>query len=245
MKRRHSTNGRRAALAAVAALLAAPAVAADETFRLNANCPPGFERLADNTCRLRTLYDGYESLRDAGVGGLKTALPAVRDGFSPQQIDLGRYLFFDPVLSGDHSVSCASCHHPELGFADGQARSTGVGGAEVQRAAPSLWNVAFLGRFFWDARAVSLEEQMQGPLYSASEMGGDPASLLRDIAGNPTYRRLFGDAYPDSEGPPTLQQVYAAIAAFQASLISLNSRYDRYAHGYHEALTADEIDTRR
>jgi cytochrome c peroxidase len=79
-------------------------------------------------------------------------------------------------------------------------------------------------------------------MYSAGEMGGDPASLLRDIGGNPTYRRLFGDAYPDSEGPPTLQQVYAAIAAFQASLISLNSRYDRYAHGYHEALTADEIE---
>jgi cytochrome c peroxidase len=220
----------------------AAAGAAGETIELNANCPPGFERLADNTCHLRTLYDGYESLQGAGVGGLKTALPAARDGFTPQQIDLGRYLFFDPVLSGDNSMSCASCHHPELGFADGQARSTGVGGAEVRRGAPSLWNVAFLDRFFWDARAASLEAQMQGPLYSASEMGSDPASLLRDIADNDTYGRLFRDAYPDSEGPPALQQVYTAIAAFQASLISLNSRYDRYAHGYHEALTADEIE---
>ncbi len=225
---------------AVVAPLFVPAWATGETIELKNYCPPGFELLANNTCTLHTLYDGYTSLRDAGVGGLKTALPAVRDGFSPQQIDLGRYLFFDPVLSGDNSMSCASCHHPELGFTDGRARSIGIGGAEVERAAPSLWNVAFLKRFFWDARAGSLEEQMLGPLYSANEMGGDRSKLLRDVAGNETYQRLFHDAYPGNEGPPTLQQVYAAITAFQTSLISLNSRYDQYAHGYHNALTQIE-----
>jgi len=225
---------------AAIALLFIRTEATGETIELKDYCPPGFELLANKTCELLTLYDSYTSLHNIGVGGLKTALPAARDGFSPQQIDLGRYLFFDPVLSGDNSMSCASCHHPELGFTDGRARSIGIGGADVKRAAPSLWNVAFLKRFFWDARAGSLEEQMLGPMYSANEMGGDRIKLLRDVAGNETYQRLFRDAYPGSEGPPTLQQVYTAIAAFQTSLISLNSRYDRYAHGYHDALTDNE-----
>jgi len=229
-----------ATVTAAIALLFVRAEAAGETIELKNYCPPGFELLANKTCELLTLYDSYTSLHNVGVGGLKTALPAARDGFSPQQIDLGRYLFFDPVLSGDNSMSCASCHHPELGFTDGRARSVGIGGAEVNRAAPSLWNVTFLKQFFWDARAGSLEEQMLGPLYSANEMGGDRSKLLRDVAGNETYQRLFRDAYPGSEGPLTLQQVYTAIAAFQTSLISLNSRYDQYAHGYHDALTDNE-----
>ena len=207
---------------------------------LNDSCPPGFELLDDNTCKLRTLYDGYESLRDAGVGGLKTALPDARDGFSPQQIDLGRYLFFDPVLSGDNTLSCGSCHHPDLGFADGRARSVGITGDEVSRAAPSLWNVAFQQRLFWDARAASLEEQMLGPLYSPDEMGSNGAKILRDVAGNETYRRLFRDAFGAEASEPTLAQVYTAIAAFQSSLVSLNSRYDRYAHGFHDALSNEE-----
>src|SRR5210317_2250713 len=130
---------------------------ASEHVTLRDFCPPGFELTNNNVCELRTLYDGYDSLNDAGVGGPRTALPRARDGFSPQQIDLGRYLFFDPLLSGDNSLSCASCHHPDLGFSDGRPRSIGIDGADASRAAPSLWNVAFLESFFWDGRAESLE----------------------------------------------------------------------------------------
>jgi cytochrome c peroxidase len=215
---------------------------ADAPLHLRDYCPPGFELVRGNRCELHTLYDNYESLRAAGVGGLKTALPPPRDGFSPQQIDLGRYLFFDPLLSGDNSVSCASCHHPDLGFSDGLARSRGIGGARVRRAAPSLWNVTFQKRLFWDGRAGSLEEQMQGPLYDATEMGSDPARLLSAISENSEYRRLFREAFPDADGPPALAQLYLALTAFQTTLISLNSRYDRYAHGYHDALSETEIE---
>lgn len=230
----------------VALLLAACVTAsageslAGENLELRDYCPPGFALTDGDRCHLRTLYDSYDSLDGAGVGGLKTALPQVRDGFSPQQIDLGRYLFFDPLLSGDDSLSCASCHHPDLGFSDGRSRSVGIGGADVARAAPSLWNVAFLDRFFWDARADTLEQQMQGPLYSEQEMGTNPQTLVADISGNATYRRMFAEAFPGNEGQPTLESIYTAIAAFQTSLVSLNSRYDRYAHGYHDALTANE-----
>jgi cytochrome c peroxidase len=239
MSRRRRSKQR---LAGALALACCTAAFADVAIELRAHCPPGFELTDGNRCELHTLYDNYDSLRDAGVGGLKTALPPARDGFSPQQIDLGRYLFFDPLLSGDNSMSCASCHHPDLGFADGRPRSKGIGGAEVMRAAPSLWNVAYQERLFWDARAASLEEQVTGPLYDPLEMGNDPARLLAEIGNNETYRRLFRDAFPGSEGPPTLQHVYRAIAAFQASLISLNSRYDRYAHGFHGALSEQEIE---
>jgi len=207
---------------------------------LASHCPPSFAKVG-NSCRLQSQYLQYASLQGAGVGGLKTGLPRFRDGFSPQQIDLGRYLFFDPALSADNSVSCAGCHVPERGFSDGVARSQGVGDQPVTRNAPSLWNVAFLNRFFWDGRATSLEAQMQGPLYDAHEMGNTREGLLRKIDAIPEYRRLFAIAFPDSKAGLRLEHIYSALTAFEASLVSLNSRYDLYAQGFHDALSPDEV----
>ena len=208
-------------------------------------CPPGFELTEDNICKLRTLYQLYETgnNNEPGVGGLKTALPPVRDGFSPQQIDLGRYLFFDPALSKDGTRSCASCHQPDKGFSDGLKTSIGVNGTPLKRGAPGLWNIGFNKKFFWDARATSLEEQMKGPLYSPDEMGNTPEMLLKTLNEIEAYKELFRQAFPGKKSNEIeLQDVYQAIAAFESSLISLNSRYDQYAHGYHEALTLEEIE---
>ena len=224
------------------AAASAAALAGEPPITLSGRCPPSFEKTAAGVCELRTLYQFYDSLENRGVGGTRTALPPHRDGFTPRQIDLGRYLFFDPLLSGDGTLSCASCHRPDRGLADGRPRSIGIHGQDAGRAAPTLWNVAFLKRFFWDARADSLEAQAVGPLFSPREMGNTPAQLLASLNGNATYRRLFRDAYPQSRGPITPQQVYAALAAFQTSLISLNSRYDRYVHGHAAALTPREIE---
>ncbi|WP_116368101.1 cytochrome-c peroxidase [Parahaliea mediterranea] len=230
-------------LAGLALLLAASAsLGAGPRIQLNPDCPPGFELDAGH-CELRSLYQMYPSLQDAGVGGLKTGLPRYRDGFSPQQIDLGRYLFFDPLLSVDGTQSCASCHQPDKGFADGLGRSVGHNGERLTRSAPSLWNVAFLQSFFWDARAFTLEEQMQGPLYHPKEMANNPVKLLADLNASSEYRRLFAEAFPAGElaaDDITLAQIYAALAAFESSLVSLNSRYDQYAHGYADALTDNE-----
>jgi cytochrome c peroxidase len=225
------------------AVAAGTAGANEAPIQLSERCPPGFEQTASGVCELRTLYQFYDSLEQRGVGGTRTALPPHRDGFTPQQIDLGRYLFFDPLLSGDGTLSCASCHRPDRGLADGRPRSVGIHGADAGRAAPTLWNVAFLKRFFWDARADSLEAQAAGPLYSPREMGNTPARLLASLDGNATYRRLFREAFPrDAAGPVAERQVYTALAAFQTSLVSLNSRYDRYVHGYAAALTPREIE---
>jgi cytochrome c peroxidase len=210
---------------------------------LRENCPPSFEKMPDGGCKLVTLYGFYDSVQGAGLGGTQTSLPQHRDGFTPQQIDLGRYLFFDPVLSKDGSISCASCHHPDRGFSDGLPRSIGMGGEELARAAPSLWNVVFLKKFFWDAHADTLEAQMLGPLYAPNEMGNTPNGLLATINSIPAYHALFKKAYPQRKGESiVLDEIYQSLAAFQTSLISLNSRYDRYAHGFHAALSENEIE---
>jgi cytochrome c peroxidase len=213
-------------------------VVAKPEFQLTNTCPASFE-LQEGGCVLRNRYREYRSLRDAGVGGLKTGLPALREGFTPQQIDLGRYLFFDPILSRDGSVSCASCHDPSLGFADGRALAVGIDGQALSRSAPSLWNIGFFSTLLWDGSKSSLEEQMQGPLYSPVEMGNNPSQLLDALNRNHTYRALFEQAF--GAAPIALDQIYTAITAFESSLISLNSRYDLYAHGYHAALNEEEI----
>lgn len=212
--------------------------------KLNNSCPPGFKRDAQNRCINKNLYLQYAVPNAPGVGGLKTSLPDVREGFSPQQIDLGRYLFFDPVLSANGKISCATCHNPKKGFSDGLASSIGIDDYPLQRAAPSLWNVAYHKLLYWDGRASSLEEQMQGPLFSEHEMGNTPEKLIQTINSIPTYRHFFQEAFPDKKKGETilLDEIYLAITAFQSSLISLNSRYDQYAHGHHKALNKKEIE---
>lgn len=209
-------------------------------FQLNSSCPPSFELSVENKCQLRNLYQFYSSVQNKGLGGTTTNLPPHRDGFSPQQIDLGRFLFFDPALSKDGTISCASCHQPDKGFSDNLSRSIGIGGAQGSRGAPTLWNVAFVDKLFWDARAKTLEEQAQGPLFNPVEMANTPEQLLSTLRENKVYRSLFNEAFPNSE-QIELSQVYSALTAFQTSLISLNSRYDQYAHGYHQALSENEI----
>ena len=132
-------------------------------------------------CKLHSQYLAYDSLYGKGVGGPKTGLPPVRDGFTPQQIDLGRYLFFDPLLSKNGDVACSTCHDPALGLSDVRRFSIGVQGTEIARSAPSLWNVAFLQKLLWDGSKSSLEAQLQWPLYSDNEMGNDPATLLASL----------------------------------------------------------------
>ena len=231
-------------------LLGGPLWASDanEHFELSTHCPPALRLDESGRCRLYSQYLNYGSLYDRGVGGLRTGLPAVRDGFTPAQIDLGRYLFFDPLLSGNSDIACSSCHDPALGFSDGLAQSIGATGEPIKRSAPSLWNVAFLEKLLWDGSKRSLEEQMLGPLYADDEMAGSPESLVQKLSENDHYPALFAEAYDGDEGKGhsdgeiTLDRIYTALVAFESSLISLNSRYDLYAHGVHSALTEPEIE---
>ena len=212
--------------------------------KLNCHCPPGFKLDEDNKCISQNLYLLYDSPNNVGVGGLQTGLPKVRDGFTPQEIDLGRYLFFDPVLSFDGTMACATCHAPDKGFGDGLATSIGNKHLKLDRSAPSLWNVAYLSRLFWDGRATSLEEQLEGSLFSEDEMANTPENLLKTLNNIDNYRHLFAEAYPErsTKEAINLKEISRALSAFQTSLISLNSRYDHYVHGYHDALSVKEIE---
>ena len=234
------SSGYRLVLTLTLLLTSHASLADDQQIRLRDTCPPGFEKI-NNQCFLRNLYQMYDSLQNQGVGGLKTGLPDYRDGFSPQQIDLGRYLFFDPLLSKNQDMSCASCHQPDKGFSDGLPRSIGADNRELNRAAPTIWNTAFLQSFFWDGHAKSFEEQAQAPLFSEVEMANSPEQLLTTLRADVQYQRLFAVAFPAHKNIE-LENLYFALAAFQASLISLNSRYDQYAHGFHKALNQNEID---
>jgi cytochrome c peroxidase len=218
-------------------------------FELADHCPPSFALRPDGRCELVSLYSMY--VTGDGQGGMRVPLPPMKGRYTPQQIDLGRLLFFDAVLSGDGGTSCAHCHHPDLAYADGRRTSIGAGGvgvgpersdgAVLTRSAPSLWNVGFLGRLFWDGRASSLQEQAAGPLFAPEEMASSPERVLAVLGANAEYRKLFARAYRRSAGKAiTLDEVTTALAAFQSSLVSLNSRFDRYAHGDEASLSAAE-----
>lgn len=240
-------------LLAGAALLAGPAdagAAQSRAWRLSDACPPSFEKTADATCAFRSLYQLYGGRE--GHGGLRAPLPPMRGAYPPQQIDLGRYLFFDPVLAADRGTSCAHCHHPDFGYADGRGRSMGLGaagvgpsragGAPLARGAPTIWNAGFLRQLFWDGRAASLEAQAAGPLFATDEMGNTPQRLAADLNAIAAYRQLFAVAFGrDAAERITVAEVVRALAAFETSLVSFNSRYDRYAHGDAAALTQQEL----
>ena len=146
---------------------------------------------------------------------------------------LGARLFFDPELSVDRSVACASCHKPELGFADSLPRSRGVRGQETERNAPSLLNRAFGEHFMWDGRAGTLEEQALLPIENPLEMDLPLEQVLARLSGDTAYRadfeRVFARA-PDSDG------LSRALAAYVRRLVLGDSPVDRFRAGDFSAL---------
>ena len=153
--------------------------------------------------------------------------------------DLGRRLFFDPILSRDSTVSCASCHRPELAFSDGRPRSRGVGGRRGRRNAPGLANVGYLHRtLFWDGRADDLEAQALHPIADPDEMGGSWPAVLAKLRRHPRYPARFRAAFgPGVSLTPHL--VGRALAQFQRTLVSATSKYDRVRAG-RDTFTAAE-----
>lgn len=169
----------------------------------------------------------------------------------PEKVELGRLLFFDPILSGDNTMSCATCHHPDFGFSDGRRTSMGVGGRGVGpersggerlfRSAPTLWNAAYNHLQFWDGRAKDLEEQARMPITSKVEMNQDPDELVGELRAIPEYVRLFEDAFAERGAAAiTFDNVVNAIASFERTILSFNSRFDRYTQGDGNALSDQE-----
>ncbi len=152
---------------------------------------------------------------------------------SVPKVELGRRLFFETRLSATGQYSCASCHRPELAFTDGRARAQGATGESTRRAALSLANVAYNPAFTWaDPYLRSLEKQMRQPLFNEHpvEMGlqNGGVSAARNISQDSGYAEQFAAAFPSDVPPVSMDNIIKAIAAFERTLISGRSAFDRF-----------------
>jgi len=165
--------------------------------------------------------------------------------YSREKAELGKLLYFDTRLSSDSTVSCASCHAPEMAFTDNAPVSTGIKKQKGGRSAPTVINRAYTTLQFWDGRARSLEEQAKGPLANSIEMTNETdAAKAHEVVLNrlrqiPGYVSLFEKAFGD--GKVTLDQLAQAIATFERTVISGNAPYDRYKAGDGKALTEAQV----
>ena len=179
----------------------------------------------------------------AGAGGAEQfqapeGLPAVPvpedNAMTEAKVELGKLLYFDKRLSKDGTVACASCHDPKTGWAEHTPTSTGIGGQVGGANAPTVINAAYADAQFWDGRAASLEEQALGPIENPIEMGHKLADLipqLNEIAG---YKERFQDVFGTDV---TSEGIAQAIAAFERTVLSGNSPYDKFKAGDASALT--------
>ena len=162
-----------------------------------------------------------------------------RDGTpsTPEQIALGKKLFFDQRLSKDGTVSCNSCHGLDTYGVDGLPVSEGIGKQKGPRNAPTVYNAA--GHFvqFWDGRAADVEEQAKGPILNPIEMGMESIDdVLAVLSSDPEYPKLFAAAFPDEAQPLSWDNLANAIGAFERQLVT-PSRWDKYLQGEEDALT--------
>jgi cytochrome c peroxidase len=153
------------------------------------------------------------------------------------KVRLGRRLFFDPILSTDGTVSCASCHDPAHGLAGRARLAAGIQGRQMTRNAPSLWNRAYGTAFFWDGRETSLESQALRPVESSSEMGGTVDGAVERLRSHKEYPGLFEAAFADGV---TASNLAKSLASFERVLLSGNSRVDRFRSGEVRALSDSE-----
>ena len=163
--------------------------------------------------------------------------------------DLGEKLFFDPRLSGSGQVACASCHDPDLAWADGRSSSFGHGRTRLTRNSPSIRNSGLRRTLFWDGRAESLESQAVAVLSNPDEMHSSRQTIAALITSVPAYREMIDEAFVaphgDSTDDPTddwyLARVADALACFQRSIVGGRSRFDAFMRGRYRAMQDDEL----
>jgi cytochrome c peroxidase len=195
--------------------------------------------------KIRTLITALALAGSVSVASAWEALPtkveAPADNPTTEaKVDLGQMLYHDPRLSSTGTVSCASCHNTMLGGEDNRPNSMGVNGQTGGRSAPTVWNAAFNKVQFWDGRAASLEEQAAGPVTNPIEMGmkswDDVVARLKSIEG---YQQPFEQAF--GKDAISKDNATKAIAAYERTLITPNSPFDRYVAGDKSALSEQQI----
>lgn len=156
-----------------------------------------------------------------------------------ETIALGRRLYYDPILSIDNTVSCATCHAPQFGFADPKSVSEGVAKKTGTRNSPSVLNSAYSKLQFWDGRAASLEKQAEGPVQNPVEMANTLATVEARLNADPSYREAFAKAWGTK--PITYEMVEKSIASFERTVVSGNSPFDRWKYGHDEKAVDESV----
>ena len=158
---------------------------------------------------------------------------------TPARIALGKSLFFDPRLSSDGNLSCASCHSPMFGWSDGLATARGAKSKVLGRASPTIVNTAYNRLQMWDGRKATLEDQAMGPMESMDEMAMDLKLLFKWLNTEPGYQSMFAKAYPGEAIDS--KTVSKGLAAFERTVISTNSPFDRWVQGDRKAMTRQQV----
>jgi len=166
----------------------------------------------------------------SGLLAITTPLLLLIQSFTQQhepesEVELGKQLFFDPILSRDRTISCASCHKPAFAFADTSILSKGVDGRTGNRNSPTVMNIRQQVSFFWDGRAASMEEQVLQPIENPDEMDLPVDSAVQRLLTDPYYRKLFDKIFHEM---PTRQLLASAIAAFERTLETSQSPFDQW-----------------
>jgi cytochrome c peroxidase len=169
---------------------------------------------------------------------LEPIQPLTPVNFDVHAAAIGEKLFHDERLSGDETISCASCHQLKSGGDDGVPLSRGVGGRLGSVNAPTVLNAALHFRLFWDGRAATLEEQVDGPLLDEREMASTWAHVLEVIRYDREYRGLFAAVY---DGEISQRTVRSSIAEFERSLVTVGGRFDRWLMGDDDAISPEEL----
>ncbi len=176
-----------------------------------------------------------QSLGPQKLGNLPPVITPVNNPQTSLKILLGKQLYFDTRLSKDNTISCATCHNPSMGWSDAGPTSTGIRGQKGGRRAPPVSNAAYAPLQFWDGRAPNLEEQAKGPVANPIEMGNTHDVMLRTVQDIPGYVEEFEKVFGTSI--ITIDLVAEAIAAFERTVVTTDSPFDRYVRGDDQALT--------
>ncbi len=225
----------------------APKASAPATYEIPGNPTASREDLVE---WLRTEYakppaEWPAPTLDEGVARVELSTPgrpAFPEGMepTPDKIKLGMALFFDPRLSGSQQISCARCHDPEHGWAEGRSQANGVFMTALTRNTPSLLGAGHAKSLFWDGRAPTLEDQARMVILNPKEMAGNPGEIVgRLVKVKDFYEEKFKGAFGDPE--ITFERVVQALAAFQRGLRVGNSDFDRFLKGKGEALKDDAL----
>lgn len=203
-------------------------------------CLGAFMVIAGATGLLRSPLHGQLLGQRAVPTGLDLYMPTAEDGLPPGNVvALGRRLFFDPVLSSDSTIACATCHDPQKGFSDGRVVAVGVDGRRGTRNAPAIVNRGYGHSFFWDGRAATLEEQVVMPIESAQEMDANLDDVVDRLARDAWYSGRFRATHGSD---PSRETLALSLAAYVRTIRSGDSRFDRFMDGDPAALSELEIE---